>query len=75
MWGEELISSTDKKTDIPKDSNIEPYENARRLSILRRQRKVLIVDDLFSKPKKMSASIRSTIHWKHCSGWITITRT
>ena len=41
----ELISSTDKKTDIPKDSNIEPYENARRLSILRRQRKVLIVDD------------------------------
>ena len=40
-----LISSTDKRTDIPKDSNIEPYENARRLSILRRQRKVLIVDD------------------------------
>jgi len=40
----ELISSTDKKTDIP-NSNIEPYENARRLSILRRQRKVLIVDD------------------------------
>ena len=40
-----LISSTDNKTDIPKDSNIEPYENARRLSILRRQRKVLIVDD------------------------------
>ena len=41
----ELISNTDSKTDIPKDSNIEPYENARRLSILRRQRKVLIVDD------------------------------
>ena len=41
----ELISSTDKKTDIPQDNNIEPYENARRLSILRRQRKVLIVDD------------------------------
>ena len=41
----DLISSTDKKTDIPKNSNIEPYENARRLSILRRQRKVLIVDD------------------------------
>lgn len=41
----ELISSTDNKTDIPKNSNIEPYENARRLSILRRQRKVLIVDD------------------------------
>ncbi len=40
-----MISNTDKKTDFPKDSNIEPYENARRLSILRRQRKVLIVDD------------------------------
>jgi two-component system response regulator RpfG len=40
-----LVSSTDKKSDIPKDNNIEPYENARRLSILRRQRKVLIVDD------------------------------
>jgi two-component system response regulator RpfG len=40
-----LISSVDSKADIPKDSNIEPYENARRLSILRRQRKVLIVDD------------------------------
>jgi two-component system response regulator RpfG len=40
-----LISSTDNKTDIPKESNIEPYENARRLSILRRQRRVLIVDD------------------------------
>ena len=40
-----LISSTDSKTDIPKSSNVEPYENARRLSILRRQRKVLIVDD------------------------------
>ena len=41
----DLISSADNKTDIPKDSNIEPYENARRLSILRRQRRVLIVDD------------------------------
>ena len=40
-----LILSADNKTDIPKDSNIEPYENARRLSILRRQRRVLIVDD------------------------------
>jgi two-component system response regulator RpfG len=40
-----MISNTDNKTDFPKDSNIEPYENARRLSILRRQRKVLIVDD------------------------------
>ncbi len=43
--GCKLISNTDNKADIPKDSNIEPYENARRLSILRRQRKVLIVDD------------------------------
>ena len=41
----DLISRADNKTDIPKDSNIEPYENARRLSILRRQRRVLIVDD------------------------------
>ena len=40
-----MISSTNNKTDIPKDSNVEPYENARRLSILRRQRRVLIVDD------------------------------
>ena len=40
-----MISNTDNKTDFPKDSNIEPYENARRLSILRRQRKVQIVDD------------------------------
>jgi len=40
-----LISNTDNKTDFPKNSNVEPYENARRLSILRRQRKVLIVDD------------------------------
>lgn len=40
-----LISNTDNKTDFPRDSNVEPYENARRLSILRRQRKVLIVDD------------------------------
>jgi two-component system response regulator RpfG len=40
-----LISSTDNKTDIPKETNVEPYENARRLSILRRQRKVLIIDD------------------------------
>jgi two-component system response regulator RpfG len=40
-----LFSSTNSKTDIPRASNIEPYENARRLSILRRQRRVLIVDD------------------------------
>ena len=30
---------------IKESSNVEPYENARRLSVLRRQRKVLIVDD------------------------------
>ena len=40
-----MISRTDKTTDFRKDSNIEPYENARRLRFLRRQRKVLIVDD------------------------------
>ena len=40
-----LISSSDNTTKIHKSSNIEPYENARRLSVLRRQRKVLIVDD------------------------------
>lgn len=31
--------------DTKRSSNIEPYENARRLSVLRRKRKVLIVDD------------------------------
>jgi len=40
-----LIASTDNTTNIQQKSNVEPYENARRLSILRRQRKVLIVDD------------------------------
>ena len=40
-----MISSNDNTANLPKDSNVEPYENARRLSILRRQRKVLIVDD------------------------------
>lgn len=40
-----MISTTDNTTDIRKKSNVEPYENARRLSVLRRQRKVLIVDD------------------------------
>jgi two-component system response regulator RpfG len=33
----------DSHSSIP--SNIEPYENARRLSVLRRKRRVLIVDD------------------------------
>ncbi len=40
-----MIASTDNTTNIQQKSNVEPYENARRLSILRRQRKVLIVDD------------------------------
>lgn len=40
-----MIPSTDNTTKIQQKSNVEPYENARRLSILRRQRKVLIVDD------------------------------
>ena len=37
----------DKKhfTQTHKISNVEPYENARKLSVLRRQRRVLIVDD------------------------------
>ncbi len=39
------MPSTDNTTNIQQKSNVEPYENARRLSILRRQRKVLIVDD------------------------------
>ena len=41
----QLISSTESATNIQQKSNVEPYENARRLSVLRRQRKVLIVDD------------------------------
>lgn len=40
-----MISNTENARDIRNKSNVEPYENARRLSILRRQRKVLIVDD------------------------------
>ena len=40
-----MISNTEQTSQIKKSSNIEPYENARRLSVLRRQRKVLIVDD------------------------------
>ena len=40
-----MISSTENATNIQQKSNVEPYENARRLSVLRRQRKVLIVDD------------------------------
>ncbi|MCH8105854.1 MAG: response regulator [Proteobacteria bacterium] len=40
-----LISNTDNTNIIKNKTTVEPYENARRLSILRRQRKVLIVDD------------------------------
>lgn len=40
-----MILSRDNTNSIKENSNIEPYENARRLSVLRRQRKVLIVDD------------------------------
>lgn len=40
-----MILSREKTSDIKEGSNVEPYENARRLSVLRRQRKVLIVDD------------------------------
>jgi len=40
-----LISNKDNTADIKSSSDIEPYENAHRLSVLRRKRKVLIVDD------------------------------
>ena len=40
-----MISEKDSTNNIIKSSKVEPYENARRLSVLRRQRKVLIVDD------------------------------
>ena len=40
-----MISNKDNNTDIKSSSDIEPYENTHRLSVLRRQRKVLIVDD------------------------------
>ena len=40
-----MISNKDNTTDIKCSSDIEPYDNAHRLSVLRRQRKVLIVDD------------------------------
>ena len=43
--GVQLISYKDSTSNITNSSNVEPYENARRLSVLRRQRKVLIVDD------------------------------
>ena len=40
-----MISKIDSTSKIIRSSKVEPYENARRLSVLRRQRKVLIVDD------------------------------
>ena len=40
-----MILGRDNTRSIKDRSNVEPYENARRLSVLRRQRKVLIVDD------------------------------
>ncbi len=43
--GLKLISNKDNISNLKNCSNVEPYENARRLSVLRRQRKVLIVDD------------------------------
>lgn len=45
ILGWKLILSRDNTNSIEESSNIKPYENARRLSVLRRQRKVLIVDD------------------------------
>ncbi len=40
-----MISNKDGSSELINSSKVEPYENARRLSVLRRQRKVLIVDD------------------------------
>jgi two-component system response regulator RpfG len=40
-----LITNKSDFSTIKRASNVEPYENARRLSVLRRQRKVLVVDD------------------------------
>lgn len=40
-----MITNIDDFKTIKRNSNVEPYENARRLSVLRRKRKVLIVDD------------------------------
>lgn len=43
--GSKLISKKDSILKIMSHSKVEPYENARRLSVLRRQRKVLVIDD------------------------------
>lgn len=40
-----MITQRKDSQHIKKSSNVEPYENARRLSVLRRRRHVLIVDD------------------------------
>jgi two-component system response regulator RpfG len=40
-----LISNKDNTTSINSSPDVEPYKNSHRLSVLRRQRKVLIVDD------------------------------
>ncbi len=40
-----LLLKREKSGSIKEKSNVQPYENARRLSVLRKQRKVLIVDD------------------------------
>ena len=40
-----MIVQRKDSDQLNKNSNIEPYENARRLSVLRRKRQVLIVDD------------------------------
>ncbi|MCZ6723126.1 MAG: response regulator [Gammaproteobacteria bacterium] len=39
------MSKKDSILKIMSHSKVEPYENARRLSVLRRQRKVLVIDD------------------------------
>ncbi len=50
----------DNTSSINKGSNVEPYENARRLSVLRRQRKVLIVDDESTGRTILSKIIQQT---------------
>ena len=40
-----MVAHNNKQHLARKSSNIEPYENARKLSVLRRRRRVLIVDD------------------------------
>jgi two-component system response regulator RpfG len=54
-----LISK--QTNDIKRSSNIEPYENARRLSVLRRKRKVLIVDDESTGRAILAKIIQQTV--------------